>query len=426
MSASSASSLRRERAERVRAAFALTTLALILALLLPALARAAKTAAAAKTAPATRDSGRLVHHVMIGDDGVQLGGEASQNVGDYDAGSSTVTIDGSGHKRVVVGPNGVEITHGNKEVHVNGPVVSVDGGDDDIVRVFEDAEVPPGRRVDGNVVAVFGSVTVHGQVTGSAVSVFGNVTLDSTAHVAEDAVAVGGTLNAAHGSTVGGESVSLGFLPIAWGLPALPILLGVMFLGWLSALFLGWLLHILFPDRMLRAAVTASRRTGLSFVMGLVSAPLMVIACVLLLITVLGIPIALLLPIAYWLLTWAGQLAATQVLGSKLMRRSLTERWSFAPLALGTLFIAGFFVVGAIFGSGSGVLSTAALFFDLLGLLMLTGLTVIGTGAFLVSRLGSQPADLFARPQAVGASGGTAIPPAPIAAPAAPPAAPIG
>jgi hypothetical protein len=206
---------------------------------------------------------------------------------------------------------------------------------------------------------------------------------------------------------VGGESVSLAFLPIAWGLPALPIVLLTILLGWLSSLFLGWLLHVLFADRMLRAAVTASRRTGLSFVLGLASAPLMVIAFVLLFITVLGIPLALLLPIAYWLLMWAGQLASSYVLGCKLMGRRLADRWAFAPLALGTLFVAAFFVAGAVFSSGSGFLRGGALFFDLLGLLLLTGLTVIGTGAFLVSRLGAQPSDLHARPHEIP---GTAAP----------------
>jgi len=370
----------------------ITALALALALMTPLLAHASSHSSHA----ASRDTGRVVKRVTIGDEGVQIIGEDSMEVNTNGL-NTTIDVNGRRH-RVHVAPGDIEVVGRGDNVRVMGPVVQVGGGDDDMVRVFADAEVPAGQRVDGNVVAVFGSVTVHGQVTGSTVAVFGNVVLDSTAHVGEDAVAVGGSLEATPGSTVAGESVSLGFLPIAWGLPALPMLMLCVGLGWLSSLFLGWLLHMLFADRMLRAAVTASRRTGLSFVLGLASAPLMVIAFVLLLITILGIPLALLLPIAYWLLTWAGQLAATQVLGSKLLGRSVTDRWSFAPLALGALFIAGFFAAGAILGTGTGLMRTFALFFDLLGMLMLVGLTVIGTGAFLVSRLGSQPADLVARP----------------------------
>ena len=393
-------------AQRLRVAALVTGLALLFALL-PLIAHAATH----KIRTVTPDSGGTVNRVVIGDQGVQIDGE---NPSEDQSRSSDVGVEVNGrHRRVRVGPNGVVVT-GPQNVRVMGPVVQVDGGDDDMVRVFADAEVPAGHRIDGNVVAVFGSVTVHGTVTGSTVAVFGNVVLDSTAHIGEDAVAVGGALEAEHGSTVGGESVSLGFLPIAWGLPTLPVLLLCVAIGWLCTLFFGWLLHLLFRDRMLRVAVTASRRTGLSFVLGLVSAPLAVISFVLLLITVLGIPLALLLPIVYWLLAWAGQIAATQVLGSKLMGKSVTDRPGFGPIALGTLFIAGFFTIGTLLGSGTGVVRTGALFFELLGTLMLVGLTVIGIGAFLVSRLGSQPADLVTHPSPGAQPAGLAPPAMPV------------
>jgi hypothetical protein len=366
-----------------------------------------------------RDTGRVVPGVVINEDGVRIRGEASRTSSSDDQSQSESDSDESGTLKFdkgYVSTHPVQIRDHNGSVRINGPVIQVDGDESDMVRVLSDAEVPRGERVDGDVVAVLGSVVVHGEVTGSAVAVLGSVTLDSTARVGQDAVAVGGAVNSPHGATVGGQIVSLGFLPIAWGLPALPLMLAVILGGWLSSLFLGWLLHVLFPDRMLRAAVTASRRTGLALVLGLVSAPLMIIACVLLLITVLGIPIALLLPVAYWLLTWAGLLIGSYVLGCKLMRRSVADPWGFAPMALGSLFVAALFALGAVLGSGVGFMRGGAVFFYLLGLLMMFGLTIIGIGAVLASRFGSQPADVFAHPRAHpgGATPGTPFASAPI------------
>jgi hypothetical protein len=368
---------------------------------------------APKAGAATRDSSRTARRVVIDESGVRIHSLNGDSLIDTPSSESRTTVRTHrvGGHRVQISEHAIEIDDNGSPSH---GLVSVDGDGSDLVRVFADAEVPSGEHIAGDVVAVFGSVTVHGEVSGSVVAVFGSVKLDTSAVVHGDAVSIGGGLSAPSGSVVEGNSVSLGVLPVAWGLPGLPVVLAMVLAGWLSMLFLAWLLHLLFAERMMRAAHTASRRTGLSLVMGLVSAPLMILACVLLFVTVLGIPFAFLLPIAYALLTLAGQLAATYVLGSKLMRRPLGEPWAFTPIVTGTLFIAAFFAIGAVFASGTGFLRTAALFFDLLGALLLAGLTVIGTGAFLVSRFGRAPA----RPEG-GAFEGSAPPaPAPATVPA--------
>ena len=397
MSVCSASDLRGSEGLKRRLAAVALVLAPALLLLTPA---AGPTAA--------RDTTRSARRVVIDDSGVHIHTLSGDSLVESSESGQTVTTRRGGH-RVHISEHAITVDDNNTSSHDG--VVSVDSDGSDMVRVFADAEVPAGERIDGDVVAVFGSVTVHGEVSGSAVAVFGSVKLDTSAKVHGDAVAIGGGLSAPAGSVVEGNSVSLGLLPVAWGLPALPIVLGMILAGWLSMLFLAWLLHLLFADRMMRAAQTASRRTGLSLLMGFVSAPLMVLACVLLLVTVLGIPFAFLLPIAYAVLTLAGQLASTYVLGSKLMRRPLGEPWAFTPIVTGTLFIGAFFVIGALFASGTGLLRSAALFFDLLGALLLAGLTVIGTGAFLVSRFGSR----LSPPE-----GGTLVPSAPAAIPASP------
>src|SRR5260221_441696 len=83
-------------------------------------------------------------------------------------------------------------------------------------------------------------------------------------------------------------------------------------------------------------AATSSRRTGLSLLLGLVSLPASIVAWLLLLITVVGIPVAILLPIVYGVMIWAGQIAASYVVGCKLLRRRFGEGSAMGPIAAGS------------------------------------------------------------------------------------------
>ena len=296
-----------------------------------------------------------------------------------------------------------------------GPV-SVRGGrtDNDIVRLFSDAVVEPGDRVDGDVVAVFGSVRVEGEVEGSTVAVFGSVDLRRGAVVHGDAVAVGGVLREGDGSRVRGQTVQVGFLPLTLGLPGLPMVLSMIILFWLVSLFFGWLAAALFPARLARVAVTASRRTLASLLLGIASGPLACMAVIVLLITVVGIPIAVLLPLVYIAVLYAGQLAATYVLGCKLMRRRLGVGGVTLPLSSGSMLVASIFGFSAILWETPGDTRKVGFFFLLVGLLLVMGLTTIGAGAFLLSRAGSRPTDIDGLP-----TGGTPAP-APTVDPTAP------
>jgi hypothetical protein len=360
--------------------------------------------------PAAGDSEQVLKSFVIDKNGVRI------ETGARHSGEPGVDIridKGEIHPRVTIGD--ADGDSGRRVVRVVPPGIVVDTDGAGLVRVFADAEVPAGERIDGDVVAVFGSVLVQGTVSGNVVSVFGSVKLEPESSVEGDVVAIGGGLDQQRGATVGGESVSLGFLPGALGMPALPVLLISVFLGWLLSIFAGWLLTLLIPDRMLRVATVASRRGVASFFLGLVSTPLMLFSCMLLLITVIGIPIAMLLPLLFVMMAWAGQIASTYVLGSRLLRRRLGEGGAMRPILTGALFVALFFVAGALLATPPGFPRTAALFFSLLGVLLVFCLTTIGTGAFLLSRFGTRPADVrFERESSATASSAV---PAVVAAP---------
>jgi len=305
-----------------------------------------------------------------------------------------------GAKRVEIDRHGITVSRADSdsaEAGVNGDEVGTDSGTDNgkgIVRLFSDAVVYPGEHVDGDVVAVFGSVRVEGEVEGSAVAVFGSMDLRRGALVNGDAVAVGGVLREGDGSRVRGQTVQVGFLPFTLGLPGLPVVLSMIVLACLVSLFFAWMAAALFPARLARIAVTSSRHTLASLLLGIASGPLTCIATMVLLVTVVGIPIAVLLPVVYVAVLYAGQLAATYVLGCKLMRRRLGSGGVTMPLVSGSLLVASIFGFGAILWDTPGIVRTVALFFLMVGALLMVGLTTIGAGAFLLSRAGSRPADI--------------------------------
>lgn len=316
---------------------------------------------------------------------------------------------GGPNERITIGPHGVVVVETDSIADSSGhratlridaggvkaPLIEVDtDGGSGLVRMWSDIAVGPDEVVNGDVVAVFGSVSVEGHVTGEVVAVFGSVHLRDGSTVDGDVVSVGGALDQEDGATTNGQTISIGLLPVTWGVPALPVLLGIIGAVWCTMMFAGWLFAVLFPGRFVRVAATASRRTGLSLLLGLVSGPLMLVAVVLLFVTVIGVPIGLVLPFVYLVLQVAGYAIASYLLGCKLLRRPIGEGGLLGPMTAGITLVTMFFVIAAVFVTTSGLSRAGALFFGLLGGLVAFGLTVIGLGAVLLSRLGRDPADV--------------------------------
>jgi len=355
---------------------------------LAALVFGALAAGAADARRATVDSTSAVRRISISDQGIVV-----------DRGPIDTTWDRAGDdvgERVGrqvgerVGRRIEERMHGRMRDH---GLIEVQDEGTGIVRLWSDAYVPAGDTVEGDVVTVFGSVTVEGAVSSDVVAVFGSVHLKSGARVEGDVVSVGGVIDQADSTTIRGESVQLGFSPFTWGLPALSVLLFAIAAGWMASMFMGWIFTLLFPTMMLRVATVVERRPAASFLLGVLSVPMFFVTLVLLCITVIGIPLGILLPMLYVIVGYAGQLAATAVLGARLSRRSLANG-IMTPLLVGTLFVAAILVIGAALMTGGALSRPASLFLTISGGLLLTGLGALGTGAFLLSRFGTRPRDV--------------------------------
>lgn len=183
-------------------------------------------------------------------------------------------------------------------------------------------------------VAVMGDVAVNGKVGHDVVSVFGDVTLGPNARVEHDVVSVGGTVHKDPGAFVGGKIVQPGpfahFRPMQNGAPwmrnpgswsILPFGLHLGLLWFLHLVFLVFytLLALVFPRGVKRCGDVLVERPGLTLLTGFLAIVALPVLFLVLLITIIGIPVALVaLPVAVLCLFLFGKAGVYALIGRKL------------------------------------------------------------------------------------------------------------
>lgn len=253
--------------------------------------------------------------------------------GDLRAFSGNVIIEGEVR-------GNVEAVGGN--VRVAGDV----GGD--VTATGGNVVVAENATVAGAFEAAAGSVTVDGTV-GEAQIGAGSIRVGPSA-VVEGDLRYGGNLTVADGATIRGETIRDESIAAGPQLPTVPWA-GTLY-GFLTNLLLGALLLLLVPrfsSRVAAYGVDSPLRAGGIGLLALLLAP---VIFVLLAITIVGIPIALLWLLAFLALAWIGSVYGAYLLGEGLL--SLTEidsRW--LALVLGLVVVALVTqvpIVGGLFG----------------------------------------------------------------------------
>lgn len=266
-------------------------------------------------------------------------------------------------------------------------------GEGEIVQFFRDTRIRKGDQV-GQVVTLFGSIVNEGIVSGDCVAIMGSITQGDSAVILGDAVTIGGSVReGGPASRIDGETVSIGFLPVMgeFSFPSVTLMLVCGILSFLLYVGLAALAGRLFPDRLVRMAETISRRTLLSLTLGVLSIPLAFMLGLLLLVTVIGIPLAFLMPFLFVLAAFLGFVAATYLLGTKLLGRKPSPSGGFlAPVAAGTAFVTVFFLVGVPLMALEGPGRVVGVGFLVLWLVIGTVCWMMGLGALLLSRLGQE------------------------------------
>lgn len=176
-------------------------------------------------------------------------------------------------------------------------------------------------RVDGDVRAIGGNITVAGQVSGSVTSVGGDVDLQPGAQVGGNVQALGGTVSqksnvavrgtiATDGDALQHDSPTHALDPYSAEIPWFQLLF------WVLA---GAALSLLFPQYVVRVRSMAQRQFAASFVSGVLALILTAVLAVALLITLIGIPLALLLVAMLWLACVIGNVSLGSWLGGTLL-----------------------------------------------------------------------------------------------------------
>jgi hypothetical protein len=286
---------------------------------------------------------------------------------------------------VVVGPRGVEhdVSTGAGDLEVHGLV------EDDVHSGFGDVLVI--GKVKGDIEAGFGDVRIEGPVEGEVRAEFGDVYVNSLVKgdvnvgwgdvdLGPDAEISGnleceGCEITGNRSAVKGEWMARG-MALDFDESHGPGILG--FVGWLFAALAfaacAVLAAVVAPGPLASAASRAQESPGRSFAYGLVSLPVFFVLCVVLAVTIVGIPLLLLLVPAYLALLFFGALVASFFIGTRVLM--VTGRYR-----VGNALAA---VVGA-------TILAATTFIPVLGDLLLYALSLLGTGAIILALFSRRP-----------------------------------
>lgn len=252
-----------------------------------------------------------------------------------------------------------------ERTEVRGDRIQVFGGDITIER---------NERLDGDAVAIGGSVTVDGEVTGDAVSIGGTLTLGPDAVVQGDAVSVGGTLNRAPGARVDGDVTEVGrgrgFRRGAW----FPAMFGDFWsrAGSLAAtalrltvLALVAVVIVAFGRNAVeriaaRTAATPLRSGLIGLVAEILFFPVMILTVVVLAVSIIGIPLLFLVPFAVllvMLVALIGFVGLAYHVGRWIVRRfGWSEPAAYGAVAVGVVAIGGLTLLAKLAALGGGFL----------------------------------------------------------------------
>jgi hypothetical protein len=280
---------------------------------------------------------------------------------------------------VVVGHRGVEhdVSTGAGDLEVRGLV------EDDVHSGFGDVLVT--GEVKGDVDAGFGDVEIEGPVEGDVRAEFGDVYVND---LVEGDVNVGwgdvdlgpradisGNLECegceitGNRSAVNGEMMARG-MALDFDESHGSGIIG--FFGWLFATLAfaacAVLAAVVAPRPLASAASRAEESPGRSFIYGLVSLPVIFVLCVVLAVSIVGIPLLLILVPAYLALLFLGALVAAFFLGTRV------------------LIVTGRYRVGNALAAVVGAMILAATtLIPVLGDLLLYAFSLLGTGAIILA-----------------------------------------
>lgn len=275
-------------------------------------------------------------------------------------------------------------------------------------------------KVAGDAAAIGGSVTVRGEVSGDVVAVGGSVVLEPGAEILGDAVSVGGEIEVDEAARVAGQIIEVPFGPslqfgawpslffkkrhgwdrdewfdlTPWGVATSVMWQAFGLLVLVLLAFLALLIARRPMERIRQRATTEPWKSGLvGLVTEILVLPVFLLLCLVLVISIIGIPLVLLLPFAFLalvLMAFVGFCGVALGVGGFLQDRFGWRRTSpYLTLLLGLAAIQIWSLIGDLFDFGWGPLWFFALMFGIFGVLIKYAAWTVGLGAAILTRFGT-------------------------------------
>jgi hypothetical protein len=285
-----------------------------------------------------------------------------------------------------------------------------------IVKMGDNVVVEKDEVVKEDVVAIGGNITIKGKVNGDAVAVGGKILITSTGMIEGDAVSVGGGIEKEPGGVIQGDAVDTRFPFISYGIfphshffehqpfnPAFAIR-GLMLFARIIKIMIFLLLAIIVfaiaPKNVEKIKSKIDHDFWVSLLVGfavaILIAPAFLILFVLLCITIIGIPVALIaLPLAvaaYFLLAYT---SGAYFLGVKIKEKTpLKPKTTMMTLIVGVLAVEVVLLLARLIGIFGGPLYILGWIMVAFGWVIFGLIIAVGLGAGLLTLFGTRPKDI--------------------------------
>jgi len=280
----------------------------------------------------------------------------------------------------------------------------------DIVKMGRDIVVEEYEEVDGDVVAVGGDVTVKGTVCKNVIALGGDVLVTSTGVVEGDATSIGGDVEKETGAVIRGEKIGINFLPkkIFRPIPQVGFLpttiIGLPpFFGGLALfariikimlfLFLGIIVISIVPKNVTKVKDKIKQDFLKSVLVGFAAEILILPIFILLIVTVIGIPVALLVePLLILVALILGYTGVSYFIGEKLREgTNLKPETPMMTLIIGILAVECVLLLARVVGILGHFLFPFSWILTFIGWVIWYVAVTVGFGACILTRLGTRP-----------------------------------
>ena len=280
-----------------------------------------------------------------------------------------------------------------------------------IFRTGKDVTVEEDEEIDGDVVALGGSVEIRGTVTGNAVAIGGDVDVFSTGIVEGDAVSIGGQVIKHGHAVVRGEKVSIAFwrgprfrfpfahAPFPFIVTRFNAPLWTFFARIIKILlfiFIGIVTISILPRHVSKVAEKVKQDFLKSGLVGLAAEILIIPIFILLIITIIGIPVALLVePLLIIAALILGYTGVCLFVGEKLQEHtSLKPDTKIMILVIGILAVELVPLLARVLGFFGGPFSPLGWIIAFVGWMIGYVVITVGLGASILTRLGTRPKEV--------------------------------